>query len=179
MSIFSLQEIIFLFEALTKCNIVSRCFTFEMCVSIYIFTTVFCKLQPFCAPLTHLALYQFMFTGWRFWCTLIVYLVPLWILMSHNGYGNLSFPPLLIENVARLTAVRTLQFHSVVGVMLSPWALRCTKLIDLIKTTTWFHFWSSAITKVYLSFSYWFCEPCFWKGFNHQVACLPKRKWLL
>ncbi len=56
-----------------------------------------------------LAVYPFMLMGWRFGCTLIGYLVPLWILMIHNGYSNLSFPTLLIwKTVDRLIDARTL-----------------------------------------------------------------------
>ncbi len=35
-------------------------------------------------PLKLFALYPFIFVGCRFWCTLIGYLVPLWILMKCN-----------------------------------------------------------------------------------------------
>ncbi len=51
-----------------------------------------------------------------------VYLVPLWILMNSNEYGNLSFPTLLVEMVGRQIDARTLQFPSSAGDVLSPWS---------------------------------------------------------
>ncbi len=112
--------IIFLLEALANYNIV--CFSVLpltcVCFHIY-FHKCFCKFQLL-GSLKYLAVYLFMFTiyaGWRFWCTLIGYLLPLWILMNNNGYSNLSFPTILIEKVARLMVTRTLQFPSVSGVL--------------------------------------------------------------
>ncbi len=84
------------------------CLTFEMYVSIYIFTR-FLLVVTLSGHQKHLAVYLFMFAGWRFWCTQIGYLVPLWILMNSNGYSNLRFSTLLLDRVV----ARILQFHCV------------------------------------------------------------------
>ncbi len=84
---------------------VSWCPTFEMCFYIH-FHTFYCKLQI----LTHLAVYPFIFVGWKCVCTLTGYLVSLWIWRNSNGHCNLSFPTLLIEKPARLIDSRTLHF---------------------------------------------------------------------
>ncbi len=65
--------------------------------------------------LKHIAVYSFMFVGWRFWYTPFGYLMSLWILMSSNGYSNLSFHIILIT---RLIDVRTLKFNFVANVLI-------------------------------------------------------------
>ncbi len=108
----SQYNIIFLLEALTNCNVVSLCLTFEMCVFPYTFSHVFyVNLNPF-VFLKHFAVYQFMFASWIVWCTLIGYLVSLWILMKWNVYINISFSVLLIEKEAGLIDARTVKFDS-------------------------------------------------------------------